>query len=152
MYSSIQPNYYTKTCIMLGHNSSICINRNLHNRPICKTNQSIMKMLMRIVFLYSICSILRVFIINYIVYLRKKKWKKATKKEITDKFLEILKMIDVNVWRLTIMEEDGTQKSNLSYEDIKEAFYKLDSYSRKQFWKTSAKLGLYDILENILQK
>lgn len=152
MYSSIQPNYYTKTSIMLGHNSSICMNRNMNNRSICKMNKSIIMMMMRIVFLYTFCTILWVFIINFLIYLRKKKWKKATKIEIMDKFLEILKKIDVDVWRLTIMGEDGTQKSNLSYEDIKEAFYKLDSYSRKQFWKTSAKLGLYDILESILQK
>lgn len=116
------------------------------------SHQSIRTILLQILFTQAGLILLYMFSVNIAIFVRKQFWKKTDDKDIIKKLLEILYLTNYHVWMLTINDDNGLRKKNITYSEIHDAYYRLDSVSRMMFWKYCIDVGLYDNLVSIINQ
>ncbi len=102
------------------------------------------------IFIYTCFALVYLYYTYFSIRIKKQHWKTADESEIVNKFLEIFYLTDYNIWVLTVNDDHGLRKTDVSYSDIYESYYQLDYLSKIAFRKYCANAGLMDILENII--
>lgn len=101
--------------------------------------------------LFTILIVIYDIISQYVIYLRKQKWEKASPEEIVDTLLDIIYICDKYVWEMTAQLPGGIRRNNVSYDDVCLAIEYLSELEEMQFWKYAKQMGLYDKMQDMIQ-